>query len=74
MLTQFCIKNCFVYTYDDKPEMTMPKQIYVKMTKSQNKHGHGRIRKCSIGEAYSSGSVHVETQTLKGEFAADAAL
>ena len=30
-------KNFFVYTNDDKPEMTMPKQIDVKVTKSQKK-------------------------------------
>ena len=42
------LKNCFVYTDDDKPEMTMPKQIDVKVTKPQNKNGHGRTRKCPI--------------------------
>ena len=45
----FCIlKNCFVYSDDDKPEMAMPKQIDVKVTKPQNKNGHGRTRKCPI--------------------------
>ena len=38
----------FVYTDDDKPEMKMPKQIDVKVTKPQNKHGHGRTWKCPI--------------------------
>ena len=39
----FLYKNLFfVYTDDDKPEMTMPKQIDVKVTKPQNKHGNGR--------------------------------
>ena len=38
---------CFVYTDNDKPEMTMPKQIDVKVTKLQNKHGHGATRKIS---------------------------
>ena len=28
--------------------MTMPKQIDVKVTKPQNKHGQGRTRKCPI--------------------------
>ena len=28
--------------------MTMPKQIDVKVTEPQNKHGHGRTRKCPI--------------------------
>ena len=42
------LKNCFVYTDDDKPEMTMPKRIDVKVTKPQNKNGHGRTRKCPI--------------------------
>ena len=37
-----------IYTDDDKPEMTMPKQIDVKVTKPQNKHGQGRTRKCPI--------------------------
>ena len=37
---------CFVYNDDNKPEMTMPKQIDVKVTKPQNKHGHGTTRKC----------------------------
>ena len=41
-------KNCFVYTGNNKPEMTMPKQIDVKATKPQNKHGHGRTRQCPI--------------------------
>ena len=36
----------FVYTDDDKPEMTMPLQIDVKVTNPQNNHGHGRTRKC----------------------------
>ena len=44
----FVSEICFVYTDDDKPEMTMPKQIDVRVTKPQNKHGHGRNRKCSI--------------------------
>ena len=42
---------CFVYTNDDKPEMEMPKQIDLKMTKLQNKHGHGRTRKCLIEQS-----------------------
>ena len=29
--------------------MTMLKQNDIKVTKPQNKHGHGRIRKCPIG-------------------------
>ena len=37
-------KNCFVYTDDDKPELTIPKQIDVKVTKPQNKHGQGKTR------------------------------
>ena len=28
--------------------MTMPKQIDVKVTKTQNKHGQGRTRKCPV--------------------------
>ena len=44
-------KICFVFTADDKPEMTMPKQINVKVTKQQNKHGHGSTRKCPIIDA-----------------------
>ena len=37
-----------MYTDDDKPEMTMPKQIDVKVTKPQNKnlYGQGKTRKC----------------------------
>ena len=41
-------KLFFVYTDDDKLEMTMPKQIDVKVTKPQNKHGNGRTRKWPI--------------------------
>ena len=44
----FVKEICFVYTDDDKPEMTMLKQIDFKVTKPQNKHGHGRTRKCPI--------------------------
>ena len=29
-------KNCSVYTDDEKPEMIMPQQIDVKVTKPQN--------------------------------------
>ena len=36
-------------TDDDKSEMTMPKQIDVKLTKTQNKHGHETTRKCVLG-------------------------
>ena len=32
--------------------MMMPKQIDIKVTKPQNKHGHGRIRKCPIGTTH----------------------
>ena len=32
--------------------MTMPKQIDVKVTKPQNKHGQGRTRKCPIMNRY----------------------
>ena len=35
----FVYEICFVYTDDDKPEMTMSKQIDVKVIKPQNKHG-----------------------------------
>ena len=35
-------------TDDDKPEMKMPKQIDVKVTKPQNKDGNGRTRKWPI--------------------------
>ena len=28
--------------------MTIPKQIDVKVTKPQNKHAHGRNKKCSV--------------------------
>ena len=38
-----------VYTDEDKPEMTMPKQIDVKVTNPQNKHGQGKTRKFPIG-------------------------
>ena len=34
----FVYEICFVYSDDDKLEMTMPKQIDVKVTKPQNKH------------------------------------
>ena len=37
-----------MYTDDDKPEMTMSKQIDVKATKPQNKHRQGRTWKCPI--------------------------
>ena len=37
-----------MYTDDDKPEMSIPKQIDVKATKPQNKHRQGRTRKCPI--------------------------
>ena len=40
-----------MYTDDDKPEMTMPKQIDVKATKPQNKPGQGGTRKCPIGDS-----------------------
>ena len=42
-----------MYTDDDKPEMTMPKQIDVKATKPQNKHGQGGTRQCPIGDRLS---------------------
>ena len=42
-----------MYTDDDKPEMTMPKQIDVKATKPQYKHGQGRTQKCPITEDFS---------------------
>ena len=32
--------------------MTMHKQIDVKVTKPQNKHGYGTTRKCPIGTTY----------------------
>ena len=32
--------------------MTMPKQIDIKVTKPQNKHGQGRTRKCPVGNIY----------------------
>lgn len=32
-----CITHLRCYTDDDKPKMTMPKQIEVKVTKPQNK-------------------------------------
>ena len=41
-----------MYTDDDKPEMTMPKQIDVKATKPQNKHGQGKTRKYPISEIF----------------------
>ena len=40
--------DVYVYTDDDKQEITMPKQIDVKMTKRQKKHGHERTWICPI--------------------------
>ena len=37
-----------MYTDDDKPEIKLPKQIDVKATKPQHKHGQGRTWKCPI--------------------------
>ena len=38
-----------MYTDDDKQEMTMPKQIDVKVTKPKHKHRQGRTRKRPFG-------------------------
>ena len=48
LLNSATYMDLYVYTDDDKPEMTMPKQIDVKVTKRQNKHGHGSTGKCPI--------------------------
>ena len=50
----FVQEICFVYTDNDKPEMTMPKQIDAKVTKPQRKHGQGRTRKCPIVAEHST--------------------
>ena len=45
---KFVLFTLSMNTVNDKLEITMPKQIDVKVTKPQNKHGHGRTRKCHI--------------------------
>ena len=46
------VNSILDYTDDDKSEITMPKQIDVKVTKPQNKHGHGTTRKCPLGYVF----------------------